>query len=133
MHRQFQVLSGRLRHGGLAVPVSLETAAILEASGLCKAFGRHRAVDDVTLALRPGITALLGPNGAGKTTLIKLLTGVLRPDGGTVRYAGTKILGRRRQQYLRHLGYLPQKPTWHGWMEVRDVVAHVAWMRRVPV
>ncbi|GIX47234.1 MAG: hypothetical protein KatS3mg131_1445 [Candidatus Tectimicrobiota bacterium] len=65
---------------------------LLEARGLCKAFGGIRAVDHVSLSLAPGeLCALIGPNGAGKTTLFHLLTGLLRPDAGTVHLRGKNI------------------------------------------
>ena len=51
--------------------------------------GAVRAVDDLILAVPPGeIFGFLGPNGAGKTTTIKLIVGILKPDGGTIRISG---------------------------------------------
>ena len=51
--------------------------------------GRVKAVDDLTLTVRPGeIFGFLGPNGAGKTTTIKLIVGLLRPDSGTILVDG---------------------------------------------
>jgi branched-chain amino acid transport system ATP-binding protein len=65
---------------------------LLESQGLCKTFGRLAAVADVSLGLTEGtLTAIIGPNGAGKTTLINLLTGLLLPDAGTVRFKGEDI------------------------------------------
>jgi branched-chain amino acid transport system ATP-binding protein len=65
---------------------------VLEATGLRKAFGGIRAVDDVALALVAGERrALIGPNGAGKTTLFNLLTGHLAPDAGSIRFRGTRL------------------------------------------
>ncbi|HYB73770.1 MAG TPA: ABC transporter ATP-binding protein [Candidatus Sulfotelmatobacter sp.] len=60
---------------------------LLEIQGLRRTFGHLAAVDDVSLTLEPGVlTAIIGPNGAGKTTLINLLTGLLMPDAGTIRF-----------------------------------------------
>lgn len=61
----------------------------LKATGLVKVFPGVRALDGVDIDLLPGtVHALLGENGAGKSTLIKVLTGVHRPDGGTVEVGG---------------------------------------------
>ena len=62
----------------------------LEATGLTRLFGRHRAVDGVSFALQAGESmALFGPNGAGKTTVLRLLAGLLRPTSGTAVVSGT--------------------------------------------
>ncbi len=58
-------------------------------SGLVKAYGSHRAVDDVSLSAAGGqVTAVLGPNGAGKTTTVECCEGLRRPDAGRVRVLG---------------------------------------------
>jgi branched-chain amino acid transport system ATP-binding protein len=66
--------------------------ALLETRGLIKRFGGLTATNDVSLAVAPGeLHAIIGPNGAGKTTLIAELSGELRPDAGTIRFAGTEV------------------------------------------
>jgi ABC-2 type transport system ATP-binding protein len=66
------------------------TAPVVEFDQVSKAYDAVRAVDGLTLDLRPGETvALLGPNGAGKSTTLDLLLGLKRPDSGTVRLFGT--------------------------------------------
>ena len=75
---------------------------ILEADGLSCSFGGVRAVDAVTLKLWPGeIVGLIGPNGAGKTTLVNLMTGVLRPTAGRVRFEGRDVTGQQPHQASR--------------------------------
>jgi ABC-type branched-subunit amino acid transport system ATPase component len=70
------------------------TTALLQVSNLVRRFGALRAVDDVTFSVTPGsITGLIGPNGAGKTTLFGLITGALRPQGGTIAFEGRNITG----------------------------------------
>ena len=63
---------------------------ILGAQGITKRFGAVLALKDASLTLRKGqIVALMGANGAGKSTLVKILTGALQRDGGTLRIGGT--------------------------------------------
>ena len=70
------------------IPVQ-ESDIVLEGRGLVKRFGDLTAVDGVSVAVRRGqIGVLLGENGAGKSTYIKLLNGMLKPNGGTVYYNG---------------------------------------------
>jgi branched-chain amino acid transport system ATP-binding protein len=67
-------------------------SSLLEVCGLAKRFGALRASDGIDLEIREGEThAIIGPNGAGKTTLIAQLAGGIRPDAGTVRFAGEDI------------------------------------------
>ena len=61
-------------------------AAILQATGLSKSYGGVVALDDAGIGLRPGaIVGLIGENGAGKTTLVKIISGAIRPDAGSIR------------------------------------------------
>jgi branched-chain amino acid transport system ATP-binding protein len=65
---------------------------ILALSGVRKAFGALKVTDGVDLALAPGeLHALIGPNGAGKTTLVHQISGMLRPDTGSIRFRGADI------------------------------------------
>ena len=79
---------------------------VAEALGLVKRFGAMTALDGVDIAIRPGeMTGLVGPDGAGKTTLIRILAGLIDPDGGT-----TRVLGAPATQAPRsRLGYMPQR------------------------
>ena len=73
---------------------SRSTLAV-EASGLVKAFGKTRAVDEVDLQVPTGsVYGFLGPNGAGKTTTIRMLATLLRPDAGHARVLGHDIVGQ---------------------------------------
>ena len=68
------------------------TPPLLETRGLRKAFGGHVVLDDVSLRFQARrLSALIGPNGAGKTTCFNLLTGLLAPDRGEIRYRGQDI------------------------------------------
>jgi len=68
----------------------------LEVEGLTKDFGWLRALDDAGFEIRRDeIVGLIGPNGAGKSTLIRLITGILKPTSGMVKFKGEDITGRR--------------------------------------
>ncbi|MFI7427945.1 ATP-binding cassette domain-containing protein [Micromonospora sp. NPDC049836] len=84
-----------------------ETPAI-ETHDLRKRYGGRAALDGIDLSVPPGtVCAVLGPNGAGKTTLVRVLTTLLRPDGGTARVAGFDV--RRRADRVRaHIGLVGQ-------------------------
>ena len=73
---------------------------LLQVRALRKQFGGVRATDELDLDVRPGeVHAVIGPNGAGKTTLIAQLSGLMRPDAGTIAFDGedrAAALGRMR-------------------------------------
>ncbi|HEV7518683.1 MAG TPA: ATP-binding cassette domain-containing protein, partial [Thermoanaerobaculia bacterium] len=82
----------------------------LEARSLTKIYGgRWKALSGVDFTLTPGIVGLLGPNGAGKTTLLRLLTGLLTPTRGSVRYRGVPIEPENLAAFRRQIGFLPQE------------------------
>ena len=85
----------------------------LEAIGLRKVYGTRTVVDGVSLCARCGeCVGLLGPNGAGKTTTFYMLVGLVRPDGGVVKFRGQEIT--RLPVYKRArigLGYLAQEAS----------------------
>ncbi len=67
-------------------------SSLLEVNNLRKAFGGLLAVFDVSFAVEPGeLLAIIGPNGAGKTTIFNLLSGVLKPTGGSIRLTGRLV------------------------------------------
>ncbi len=69
-------------------------SALLEVRGLVRSFGGVRALDGVGFEVEEGeIRAVIGPNGAGKTTLLDVITGLTRPEQGSVRFQGRSILG----------------------------------------
>ncbi len=76
---------------------------LLQASGLHKRFGGVRAVQDISLGVPAGaVFAIIGPNGAGKSTLLNLLSGVFRPDAGSVTFAGADLTRVKAHRRVRH-------------------------------
>lgn len=73
---------------------------------LVKKFGKLYVIDDLSLTINKGETyGLIGPNGSGKTTLIRMLVGLIRPTGGTIRINGERVPGQRVATFL---GYMTQ-------------------------
>jgi ABC-2 type transport system ATP-binding protein len=82
----------------------------IETVGLTKRYGRLTAVDKLDLRISAStIHGFLGPNGAGKTTTIKILVGLLKPDGGTVTVLGQE-LGWDKPDIRLRIGYMPELP-----------------------
>ncbi len=92
--------------------------------GVSKSFGSLKALDSVSLRVRPGeVYGLLGPNGSGKTTLIRMLVGLILPDSGSVTVLGTRmpdvaILGR--------VGYMTQQAALYPDLSVEENVRFFA-------
>ncbi|HYW52597.1 MAG TPA: ATP-binding cassette domain-containing protein, partial [Dongiaceae bacterium] len=89
-------------------------------SNVARSFGNVTAVRDVSFTVPPGTTfGLLGPNGAGKTTTMRMILGILLPDGGSVTWDGKAVdLSVRRR-----FGYLPEERGLYGKLKVREQIA----------
>lgn len=90
--------------------------------GVSKHYGDLRAVDDVSLEIKPGeIFALLGPNGAGKTTLIGCITGLVAGFEGSIKVAGYDVVDDYRIT-RRLIGLVPQELNYDAFFNVRQVI-----------
>lgn len=98
---------------------------------ITKDYGRFRALDNVSLQIRSGITGLLGPNGAGKTTLIKVLLGLVKTTRGSGRLLQYE-LGRQNREIRAHVGYMPEDDCYLHGMTGVDCVQFVAQLSRFP-
>ena len=97
----------------------------LELRALRKHFGRP-AVDGLDLSVRRGeLYALLGPNGAGKTTTLRMVTGLLAPDSGSVEVLGID-LARDPAAAKRRMAYLPDDPMLYGKLKPPEYLEFVA-------
>ncbi len=83
---------------------------MIEVKDLCKSYGGHRAVSDLSFNIEKGqIYGFLGPNGAGKSSTLNIITGCLGASSGTVRVGGYDIFENPREA-KRLIGYLPEQP-----------------------
>ncbi len=91
----------------------------LATRGLRKSYGSRRALDGLNLSVPAGVVyGFLGPNGAGKTTTMRVLTGLIHPDGGTVELLG-KPFKRGDRQRLFEVGALVESPTFYPYLSAR--------------
>lgn len=92
---------------------------LLSVQRLAKRFNSAAAVNGLTFSVEEGrCVALLGPNGAGKTTTLKLLAGLLAPSEGEIRFAPNE--SEPLADIRRHIGFLPQHPSFFSWMSGRE-------------
>ncbi len=105
--------------------------AMLEISQITKRYKDKLALDQVSLALEPGVYGLLGPNGAGKSTLMNIISGNLRPTGGQVRWEGKEIraLGAA---YRSILGYAPQQQGMYEHFSGMRFLSYMAALKGIP-
>lgn len=104
---------------------------LLHADRLCRSFHGKEIVKNVSFSLSRGeVLGLLGPNGAGKTTTMKMLSGILAPNSGTVTYCGTD-LHRGRTETKRHIGYLPEEAPLYLDLTVDEFLRYCASIRLI--
>ena len=105
--------------------------ALVEVEGLFKHYGPIKAVDGITLSVRRGdILGFMGPNGAGKTTAMRIITGFLAPDSGSVKVCGHDMATDSLEARQR-IGYLPENAPAYGEMTVTGFLEFIAEARGV--
>jgi ABC-2 type transport system ATP-binding protein len=98
---------------------------------LTKSYGSQKALDGVSLEIKSGqITGLLGPNGAGKSTLMKIITGSVIPDAGSVMVNGVDVL-KEPLKVQRVLGYLPEHNPQYLELYIKEYLEYVASVYKV--
>lgn len=109
------------------------SAGLVQIHHVIKTFGDKTALKDVTFFVPAGqICGLLGPNGAGKTTLFRLLMGILKATGGTLRIDGLDTF-EERVQVMRLIGFLPDEPVFYSYLSGREVLELSAAMHGLDV
>lgn len=95
---------------------------IVQIDGVSKRFGDKLAVAELSLTLVSGqVFAFLGPNGAGKTTTMRMTTGLLRPDTGTIRVCG-QDMSRNGRVAKQHIAYVPDQPFLYDKLTGREFI-----------
>ena len=99
---------------------------MLEIKNLTKKFGDKVAVDNIDLSVKSGeIYGFLGPNGAGKTTTIKMIVGMLMPDGGSISVDGIDAINDDVEA-KRQIAYVPDSPEIYDIMTGRQYLNFIA-------
>ena len=102
------------------------TTNVIDVSGLVKRFGGRTVVDHVSMTVAKGeIAGFLGPNGSGKTTTIRVICGLLHPDGGSGTVLGHDILTESRL-IKRQTGYMTQRFSLYEDLSVEENLLFVA-------
>lgn len=109
-----------------------DASAVISVSGLVKKFGDKTVVDNFDIQVPKGaIYGFLGPNGSGKTTTIRMLCGLLTPDGGSGTCLGYDIL-QQSDHIKEHVGYMTQKFSLYEDLTIRENLDFMARMYRIP-
>ena len=103
---------------------------IISIKNISKSYGLAKAVDNLTLSVSKGeFFGFLGPNGAGKTTTIRMITGIIEPDGGNIEVAG---LGRKERLKINKLiGVVPESRGFYDWMTGQEYLSFFAGIYQV--
>jgi ABC-2 type transport system ATP-binding protein len=95
--------------------------ALIQVKNLEKTFKETKVIKGLNFDLEPGkCVALIGANGAGKTTTLKMLSGLLKPSKGSIRFEG----GKKGDDIRKLIGYLPQHPVFHEWMTASEFLEY---------
>jgi ABC-type multidrug transport system ATPase subunit len=105
---------------------------LLELKNVSKNYGDKKAVDNVSLTLKPGIYGLLGANGAGKTTLMNVICGVIKANAGKIFIDGNQI-STVSESYRELLGYNPQEFGYDKVFNVKEYLEYMAALKGLSV
>jgi len=98
----------------------------IEVHGLTKKYQQQIAVNNLSFSLQKGeIVGFLGPNGAGKSTTMKMITGYLRPDQGSINVCGIDVTADAKE-VKSHIGYLPENNPLYTDLYVREYLGFIA-------
>ena len=109
-----------------------DSAFVIDVQGITKRFGNRTVVNNIPMQVRRGeIYGFLGPNGSGKTTFLRMLCGLLRPDGGSGRCLGFDIR-RESGEIKKNIGYMTQRFSFYEDLTIEENLDFIARIYRVP-
>ena len=111
----------------------MTVSGLVQVERISKSYGRQLAVDGVSFSIAPGeIVGFVGPNGAGKSTTLRVLTGLITPDSGSVSLDG---IDQRTDptEFRARLGALIEAPAMYPMLPAFQHLAYVARMIGIPI
>ena len=105
---------------------------VLEVKGLKKKLGKREIIKDISFSVEEGeIFGFLGPNGAGKTTTIRMLVGLINPNGGNISICGHD-LKNDTENALKEVGAVVENPELYKYLSGRENLMQIARIRNIP-
>ena len=132
LFRDFRFFAERFLRFTIKIKLNNMPPYAIETFDLTKRFNEHTAVDRLNLRVEEGtIHSLLGPNGAGKTTVLNMLSGILKPTGGSAKILGYDV-EKEPEKAKSLVGYLPEEPQIYEILTVKEFLRLIGRAYSVP-
>ena len=123
---------GRFKSNRNFSAIKMNSEFVIDVQGITKRFGNRTVVNNIPMQVRQGeIYGFLGPNGAGKTTFLRMLCGLLKPDGGSGRCLGFDIR-TESSEIKKNVGYMTQRFSFYEDLTVEENLDFIAKLYEIP-